>query len=116
MNNRLIEKEYRHPETGLLHREDGPAIIFESGIEIWIQNGMKHRTDGPALIRPDGYQAWYQHDIRHNSHGPAIVTPSMEAVFYLVGDPVSFTEWVRITNTPQIKIAELYLKYNIKDK
>ena len=115
MNNLLIEKEYRHPETGLLHRVDGPALITTTGTEIWIQNGMKHRTDGPAVIRTDGYQAWYQHDIRHNSHGPAIVTPLMEVMFYLGGDTITFKEWVRLTGASSKTLLEISLKYNIRD-
>ena len=30
------------------HRDDGPAVIFADGTEIWYQNGVFHRTDGNA--------------------------------------------------------------------
>ena len=48
-----------------LHREDGPAAIWEGGIGEWYINGKHHRENGPAVIYPDGSQYWYNngHDI-----------------------------------------------------
>jgi len=48
-----------HYRNGLLHREDGPAIICADGDAFWCRNGSLHREDGPAVIYPNGYQAWY---------------------------------------------------------
>ncbi len=33
-----------------LHREDGPAVIYPDGTEIWWYEGETHREDGPAVI------------------------------------------------------------------
>jgi hypothetical protein len=44
-----------------LHRDEGPALIFNNGIEAWFQNGLQHRYDGPAETHPDGTQRWYIH-------------------------------------------------------
>jgi hypothetical protein len=32
-----------------LHRTDGPARIYKSGVNIWCINGKWHREDGPTL-------------------------------------------------------------------
>ena len=47
---------------GAYHREDGPAIITDTGVMIWCVDGDRHRADGPASIYPDGDVAWWWHD------------------------------------------------------
>ncbi len=49
---------FRNPQ-GQLHREDGPALIYDNGTQHWFQNGKRHREDGPSRIWPDGIQYWY---------------------------------------------------------
>lgn len=92
-----IIKEYNEPKDtvikyhqltkyhryGKLHREDGPAIIYEIGIskfkEIWYRNGKKHRLDGPADIqyslkndiRYDNEERWYRNGKQYRLDGPA---------------------------------------------
>lgn len=34
---------------GLLHCDDGPALVTRDGDKYWYQNGLLHRTDGPAV-------------------------------------------------------------------
>jgi len=51
----------RHYRNGLLHREDGPAIIGPGGYQEWYRNGELHREDGPAVIYRDVAQYWYLH-------------------------------------------------------
>ena len=49
-------------EEGKLHREDGPAQIWATGIEEWYKEGKLHRMDGPAVVYPTGSRyidAWY---------------------------------------------------------
>jgi hypothetical protein len=45
--------------NGLLHREDGPAIIEDNGDKFWMQNHMLHRLDGPASEFADGGKEWF---------------------------------------------------------
>lgn len=40
--------------AGLLHREDGPAIVRVDGTVEWWFNGELHRDVGPAVERSDG--------------------------------------------------------------
>lgn len=51
--------EYRNA-AGQLHRDDGPAVIFNIGYKAWWVNGKRHRTDGPAIEYISGCeQQWY---------------------------------------------------------
>lgn len=59
-------------ERGLLHREDGPAVIYSNGDKEWWQNGKLHRLDGPAC-EYNRYEAWYFEDKRHRLDGPAVI-------------------------------------------
>jgi hypothetical protein len=38
-----------HNYGAVLHREDGPAVMFDDGSMEWYFRGELHRTDGPAL-------------------------------------------------------------------
>jgi len=43
-----------------LHREDGPAVEYDSGAnKLWYLNGKLHREDGPATEWSDGSKNWY---------------------------------------------------------
>lgn len=39
-------------EEGKLHRDGGPAMIYNNGTEIWYQHGKRHRINGPAVSIP----------------------------------------------------------------
>jgi hypothetical protein len=43
----------------IIHRVDGPALIFDNGSKFWYLNGECHREDGPAVITADGTISWY---------------------------------------------------------
>lgn len=61
-------------DSGLLHREDGPAVIGHEGYEYWYKNGVLHREDGPAVVHaPSGAEWWYHRGSLHREDGPAIV-------------------------------------------
>ena len=45
--------------NGKLHREDGPAIVYENGEKQWYLHGNLHREDGPSVVYPDGQKEWY---------------------------------------------------------
>ena len=50
--------------NGVLHRDDGPAVIFSNGSKAWYKNGERHREDGPAVIYSDGSKVWYKNGVR----------------------------------------------------
>jgi len=48
--------------NGLLHRTDGPAVVWLDGAEQWYLNGHRHRTTGPAETYKNGNQHWFIND------------------------------------------------------
>jgi hypothetical protein len=57
---------------GLLHCEDGPAVIIDPFIKKWYKHGMRHREDGPA-IECGSYKEWWLEDRLHNIDNPAVI-------------------------------------------
>lgn len=47
--------------NGKLHRDDGPALIYSGGEQIYYKNGFVHREDGPAKINfgEDKVNEWW---------------------------------------------------------
>jgi hypothetical protein len=41
-------------ENDLLHRLDGPAVVYADGTKEWWVFGVRHRLDGPAVEDPNG--------------------------------------------------------------
>lgn len=75
--------------AGQRHREDGPAIIYPSGVEHWYQDDRHHREDSPAFIHPDSYEAWFQHGKFHREDVPAITRPDGTREWWERGECVS---------------------------
>jgi hypothetical protein len=72
-NHRIL---YFKKGTNILHREDGPAIEYETGLKEWFFNGERHRDDGPAMLREAiGYEEWIINGKHHRLDGPAIKSP-----------------------------------------
>lgn len=46
-------------KEGLLHREDGPALIMNDGTKFWYRNGLWHRENGPAVEWANGHKEWW---------------------------------------------------------
>ena len=57
--------------TNLLHREDGPAVIYNDGGLSYYQYNKLHRVDGPAVTYKDGSKRWLQFGKLHRLDGPA---------------------------------------------
>jgi hypothetical protein len=46
--------------AGLLHRDDGPALVFSHGPQEWYRDGLLHRDDGPAVTYPPRRREWWR--------------------------------------------------------
>jgi hypothetical protein len=57
--------EYRD-EKGNLHREDGPAVVWNNGDRDWIINGEYHREDGPAIECNNGDKWFFLNDVGYS--------------------------------------------------
>lgn len=54
-------------KNGNLHRDDEPAIVYDSGTKYWCINGLNHRLSGPAYIT-NGYSKFYIHGKEYFEH------------------------------------------------
>lgn len=52
---------------GVLHRDDGPAVIHKEGAHEWWHHGLQHREDGPAVEVPNGTCRWWWYGVRLTS-------------------------------------------------
>jgi len=97
-------------QNGLLHRIDGPAIIWFNGDKEWCQNGKLHRMDGPAVEYADGTKKWYKNGKRHRTDGPAIEWENGEVQYWENG------EQIPNPNTKEMTIKEIseQLGFNVK--
>lgn len=79
----VFEKSwYKH---GVLHRENGPAVVESDGVEEWLYNGKHHRIGGPAIITP-GCEEWMQNGVHHRTDGPAFISTDF-VDWYIDGKP-----------------------------
>ena len=63
---------YYYDNTKILHKEDGPAAIYDSGDKFWYIDNKLHRIDGPAVERANGDKYWYIDGKLHRIDGPAV--------------------------------------------
>ena len=77
-------KEWRNVD-GVLHREDGPAIILSSGSQLYYRHGKEHRIDGPAVEWAIGSKEWWVNGQLHREDGPAIEWANGSKEWYLNG-------------------------------
>lgn len=71
--------------NGQLHREEGPAIEWESGRKAWYLHGERHRHDGPAVVTAFGDTCWYARDEYHREGGPAVEWTNGSELWYFRG-------------------------------
>jgi hypothetical protein len=53
-----------YDDRDLYHRDDGPAIIYQNGYQLYYQHGKLHRLDGPAVIHSDNHCKNYSYSAR----------------------------------------------------
>ena len=83
---RLGTRRYRNA-AGQLHRDEGPAIVYNDGTENLYQNGNLHREDGPAVTYKHGPKIWYKHGKRHRTDGPAAEYHNGGTIWFLDDKP-----------------------------
>lgn len=59
IDNRNINCSIKYTVNGVLHRENGPAVVYPDGASFWFMWGKCHRTDGPAEIEADGTERYW---------------------------------------------------------
>lgn len=71
---------------GVVHRDDGPAVVYPNGEKWWFQFGKQHREDGPAIERADGSKQWFRDGLCHRDDGPAFEGADGRKEYYLNGE------------------------------
>ena len=71
--------------------------IDQEGWEVWIKDGKHHREDGPAIITDTGAIIWCVDGDRHRADGPAVIFPSGTVHWFLKGKQLSFEKWLEKT-------------------
>lgn len=82
-----------HYKDGLLHREDGPALIYPSGDVYFYQNGELHRDGKPCSVMADGSRVWclYGKPYREDG-GPVVITK--EGVKFWYSESDGLVRWI----------------------
>jgi len=91
-----------------LHREDGPAVIWDNGDKEWYKEGKLHRVKGPAIKRKNYSKEWYVNGKRHRLDGPAYIMNNGYTIWYVNGEKLSAKEvktWI-IQNNINLKTKE----------
>ena len=69
-----VNDDFYWYKNGLLHRLDGPAVIFKDGGYEWRIRGILHRSNNePAVSYANGHKEWYIYGKLHNLNGPAVI-------------------------------------------
>jgi hypothetical protein len=72
---------------GKVHRENGPARVYNGTSFFWYKNGQVHRDNGlPAMEYDNGRRLWYEHGLPHRIGG-------LPAVEWCRRDDILFKEW-----------------------
>lgn len=61
-----------HYIDGIIHNDNGPALILSCGIMAWYKNDLHHREDGPSIINEAmGIMCWHYEGklIGHSTEG-----------------------------------------------
>lgn len=81
-----------------LHRADGPAVVWPDGTTEWWRDGFRHRVGGPAIeYAGRGVEYWFE-GRRHRLDGPAVVARCGVRQWWVDGEEVSESEYVRRSN------------------
>jgi len=75
-------------------------MIGPGGTKHWYLDGMLHRVDGPALVYPNGDEYWYLHTGLHREDGPAIEFSDGAKRWYLDGIGVTEEDFNEVWNCP----------------
>lgn len=90
--------------------------IDQAGSEIWHrvdQPDIIHREDGPAIIWDDGSKFWYYDGVNHNENGPSAIYRTGKVYWHYHGMHLEFDEWCVTTGKTSEDKLVLKIKYGI---
>jgi hypothetical protein len=72
-----------HYKDGLLHREDGPAVVLPNGDAFFYQNGLLHREGKPCSVLANGGRVWGLYGVPYREDGgPVVVSKDGKKLWY----------------------------------
>lgn len=80
-------------DKDVLHRKNGPALIYPNGTKHWYFFGKLHRDNGPAIESANGVRKWYVNGRLHRTDGHAMEWPDGDKYYCLNGFLYSKEEW-----------------------
>jgi hypothetical protein len=88
------------------------SVVKENGIVKYLdKDGLLHRTDGPAVIYPDGSLSWWIHGLRHRLDGPAVSSicdiDSISFEWWIDGEFLFVSSQEQFEKTPEYKRFKL---------
>jgi hypothetical protein len=90
----------------LRHRIGGPAVVALDAVkgkahatEYYYNKGILHRTDGPAVVYADGHQEYYNGGVLERVDGPAVSGPGYTNSYCMNGVRVT-------PDNPELLLAE----------
>ena len=90
-----------HDENNKLHRDgDEPAMIYPPNgkCKIWYFHGLVHRENGPAKIWNDGSKEWWVNGKPHRLDGPAMMESRSGQpkayMWFIEGKEMTFVDWL----------------------
>jgi hypothetical protein len=98
--------------NGQRHREDGPAAEYANG-KFWYLNDQQHREDGPAIEFADGDKLWFLNGQRHREDGPAAEYADGDKLWYLNNVHLTEAEFNARMNPVELTLDEIASKFNI---
>lgn len=83
-----------------------------NGSHCWIKKGKRlHRLDGPARIFDFGLEEWYIDDVKHRLDGPAVISRTTENPFetYFLNGQMMMTkeEWLEHPLVVEYKLNQI---------
>ena len=88
---------FKDAKCEVYHRENGPAIEYYNGDDVWYQDGLLHRIDGPAIECAGWHKEWWQNGKLHRTDGPAIEYASGTKRWYINGDHLTEAKFLAAT-------------------
>jgi len=62
---RVCENKFTYNMNGVLHSIDDMPSVESSLVKVWHKDGLIHRENGPAVIRSWGCQMWYRNGVKY---------------------------------------------------
>lgn len=67
---------------------------YSDRIEYYNHNNLLHRLDGPAIIWKDGTQKWYYLGEVHSIAGPAVIKNDGTVEYWIRNNKLSYHDWL----------------------